>query len=64
MKAKELKNLSVDELLTRLHQLREGLFKARVRSATRELDNIMLIQNTRRDIARILTILRQKGVII
>ena len=62
MKAKELQNLSVEELLTRLNQLREGLFKARVRAATRELDNIMLIQNTRRDIARVLAILRQKGV--
>lgn len=62
MKVKELQNLSVDELVTRLNQLREGLFKARVRAATRELDNIMLIQNTRKDIARVLTILRQKGV--
>lgn len=62
MKVKELQNLSVDELITRLNQLREGLFKARVRAATRELDNIMLIQNTRKDIARVLTILRQKGV--
>jgi large subunit ribosomal protein L29 len=62
VKVKELQNLSVDELITRLNQLREGLFKARVRAATRELDNIMLIQNTRKDIARVLTILRQKGV--
>jgi large subunit ribosomal protein L29 len=62
VKVKELQNLSVDELVTRLNQLREGLFKARVRAATRELDNIMLIQNTRKDIARVLTILRQKGV--
>jgi len=62
VKVKELQNLSVDELVARLNQLREGLFKARVRAATRELDNIMLIQNTRKDIARVLTILRQKGV--
>jgi len=62
VKVKELQNLSVDELITRLNQLREGLFKARVRAATRELDNIMLVQNTRKDIARVLTILRQKGV--
>lgn len=62
MKSKELQNLSVEELITRLNQLREGVFKARVRAATRELDNIMSIRNTRRDIARVLTILRQKGV--
>ena len=62
MKAKELQNLSVDELITRLNQLREGLFKARVRAATKELDNIMIISNTRKDIARVLTILRKKGI--
>lgn len=62
MKAKELQNLGVDELITRLNQLREGLFKARVRGATKELDNIMVISNTRKDIARVLTILRKKGI--
>ena len=62
MKVKELQNLSVDELITRLNQLREGLFKARVRAATKELDNIMIISNTRKDIARVLTILRKKGI--
>jgi len=48
--------------MLRLDQLREGLFKGRVRAATKELDNVMIIRNTRRDIARILTVLRQKGV--
>ena len=62
MKVKELQNLSVDELINRLNQLREALFKARVRAATRELDNIMLVRNTRKDIARVLTTLRQKGI--
>ncbi len=62
MKAKELHNLSVDELITRMNELREGLFKARVRASTKELDNVMVVRNTRRDIARILTILREKGV--
>ena len=62
MKAKELQNLSVEELINRMNQLREGLFKARVRAATRELDNIMMIRNTRRDIARVMTTLREKGV--
>lgn len=62
MKVKELQILSVDELITRLNQMREGLFKARVRAATKELDNIMIISNTRKDIARVLTILRKKGI--
>lgn len=62
MKVKELQNLSVDELITKLNQMREGLFKARVRAATKELDNIMIISNTRKDIARVLTILRKKGI--
>jgi len=62
VKIQELRNLPVDELIMRLNQLREGLFKARVRAATKELDNVMIISNTRRDIARILTVLRQKGI--
>jgi large subunit ribosomal protein L29 len=62
VKVKELQILSVDELITRLNQMREGLFKARVRAATKELDNIMIISNTRKDIARVLTILRKKGI--
>ncbi|MCX6998990.1 MAG: 50S ribosomal protein L29 [Candidatus Sumerlaeota bacterium] len=62
MKIQELRNLPVEDLIMRLNQLREGLFKARVRAATKELDNVMIISNTRRDIARILTVLRQKGI--
>jgi large subunit ribosomal protein L29 len=62
VKIQELRNLPVEDLIMRLNQLREGLFKARVRAATKELDNVMIISNTRRDIARILTILRQKGI--
>lgn len=62
MKIQELRNLPVEDLIMRLNQLREGLFKARVRAATKELDNVMIISNTRRDIARLLTVLRQKGI--
>ena len=62
MKIQELRNLSIEDLMIRLDQQREGLFKGRVRAATKELDNVMLIRNSRRDIARIMTVLRQKGV--
>jgi len=62
VKINEIRNLSIEELITRLNQLREGLFRGRVRAATKELDNVMIIRNSRRDIARILTVLRQKGV--
>ena len=62
MKIQELRNLSVEDLMLRLDQLREGLFKGRVRAATKELDKVMMIRNTRRNIASILTVLRQKGV--
>jgi large subunit ribosomal protein L29 len=62
VKIQELRNLPVEELIMRLNQLREGLFKARVRAATKELDNVTIISNTRRDIARVLTVLRQKGI--
>jgi len=62
MKHKEMKNLSVEELLARVNQLKEALFKARVRATTKELENYMLVKNTRKDIARVLTLLREKGI--
>ncbi len=62
MKHNEMKNLSVEELLARVNQLKEALFKARVRATTKELENYMLVKNTRKDIARVLTLLREKGI--
>ena len=60
MKAKELKNLSVEELNKKLGELKKDLFMLRMQLATNQLDNPMQIANVKKDIARIKTIIREK----
>ena len=60
MKAKELKNLSVEELTKKLDELKKDLFMLRMQHATNQLDNPMQIANVKKDIARIKTIIREK----
>lgn len=56
----EFRELSVDELHLREQELREELFNLRVRHATGQLENPLLIQKARRDIARVRTLLHQR----
>lgn len=60
MKAKELKNLSVEELAKELDELKKDLFMLRMQHATNQLDNPMQIAATKKDIARVKTIIREK----
>ena len=60
MKAKELKNLSVEELNGKLESLKKDLFMLRMQHATNQLDNPMQIANVKKDIARVKTIIREK----
>ena len=60
MKAKELKNLSVEELTAKLGELKKDLFMLRMQHATNQLDNPMQIAATKKDIARVKTIIREK----
>ena len=60
MKAKELKNLSVEELTKKLEDLKKDLFMLRMQHATNQLDNPMQIAATKKDIARVKTIIREK----
>ena len=60
MKAKELKNLSVEELNKKLEGLKKDLFMLRMQHATNQLDNPMQINATKKDIARVKTIIREK----
>jgi large subunit ribosomal protein L29 len=58
----ELRELDADALLERLESLKEELFNLRFQLATGQLDNPMRIKTVRRDVARILTILRERDV--
>ena len=60
MKAKELKNLSVEELTNKLGELKKDLFMLRMQLATNQLDNPMQIGAVKKDIARVKTIIREK----
>ena len=60
MKAKELKNKSVEELTAKLDELKKDLFMLRMQHATNQLDNPMQIAATKKDIARVKTIIREK----
>lgn len=60
MKAKELRDLSVDELKAKLAAQRQELFNLRFQHATAQLEKTSLLPAARKDIARILTILKEK----
>jgi large subunit ribosomal protein L29 len=58
--AKELSELTVDDLRRRAIELRESLFQDQLKLRTGTLDNPMERTNHRRDLARVLTVLTQK----
>ncbi len=60
MKARELRELSDEELRQKEKELREELFNLRFQLATGQLENTMRITHVKRDIARIKTILRER----
>ena len=60
MKANEIRNLSVEELNSKLADLKKDLFMLRMQHATNHLDNPIKISNVRRDIARVKTVRREK----
>jgi large subunit ribosomal protein L29 len=60
VKAEGLRELGVDELAHREKELLEQMFRLRLQKATGQLDNAVRIRETRRDIARVKTVLREK----
>ena len=61
MNATDLRELSLDELHAKLAELKEERFRLRFRSATESIDNPMQFRTLRRDIARLLTVLRARA---
>ena len=59
MKASELRTLSEPELQAKSRELRDALFNARVKRATGQLENTAKLQQLRRDVARVETLLTQ-----
>jgi len=61
-KANVLRDLSVDELVSRADELYRSIFNLRVRASTKELENVTKIRAEKRELARVKTVLREKGV--
>ena len=60
MKAKELHELTNDELNTNLGELKTELFNLRFRQVAGQLENPVSLRTCKRDIAKIKTILRER----
>lgn len=61
MDVKELKNMEPAELAEKEKQLALEVFNLRFQLATGRIENPMKIRETRRDLARVKTIIRQKA---
>ncbi|MBO5713598.1 MAG: 50S ribosomal protein L29 [Clostridia bacterium] len=62
MKAKEIKEMTNDELVAKLSALKEELFNLRFRHATGQLENPNVLKNVKKDIARVKTIIREREI--
>jgi large subunit ribosomal protein L29 len=59
--AKDLRDLSNDQLIERLAETRQELFNLRFQSATGQLENTARLRLARREIARILTVQQERA---
>jgi large subunit ribosomal protein L29 len=62
VKSSEVHNLKDDELVERIRQTREEQFNLRLQHATGELENTARITAVRRDVARLLTVAKERGI--
>ncbi len=62
MEAKELRDLNADDLARRRGELREEIGHLRLKRATGRLENLMQLRKTKRDLARVETVLREKAI--
>jgi large subunit ribosomal protein L29 len=60
MRARELRELSINELRQKEHDLKAELFNLRFQRATGQLENLMRLTHVKRDIARVKTVLRER----
>ena len=60
MKAKEIHDMTNDELNAKLGRLKEELFNLRFRHATGQLENPNVLKTVKKDIARVKTVIRER----
>lgn len=59
-KASRFRDMNAEEIQTRVAELREELFNLRFRNTMKQLDNPLKIRESRREMARLLTVLKEK----
>ena len=60
VKAPAFREMTADEIRARVAELREDLFNLRFRNTMKQLDNPLKIRESRREMARLLTVLKEK----
>lgn len=60
MKANEIKDMTVDELNSKLTELKQELFNLRFQHAVNQLENPKRLQAVKKDIARVKTVIRKQ----
>jgi len=60
--ADKVREMSADELRARERELQEQLFRLRFQKSIGQLDNPLKLRETRREIARLKTVIREKQV--
>lgn len=63
MKAQEIRDLNVEEIDRKVKELKENLFKIKMKLSTKQVENTSQISNIKKDIARLLTIAKQKKAV-
>lgn len=61
MEAKQLREMSPEDLAQKRRELKEEVFHLRLRRATARLESPMKLKQTKRDLARVETVLREKA---
>jgi large subunit ribosomal protein L29 len=61
LQAKELRQLGLEELRAKARELREEIFRLRLKLATNQLNNPTRFRQARVDLARVLTVMREKN---
>ena len=62
MKIKEIKELTDEELTAELERVRRHVFDLRAQAVTEKLEDPSMVTNAKRDIARILTVQRERQI--
>ena len=62
MKPEQIREMGLEELRHKEKELEEQLFRLRFKKSLGQLDNALKLRATRRDIARVKTVLREKQV--